>query len=101
MTLGYEFVLVQIVISIIGYVAHQYLNFPIERVLLTATLLSVTAPFLMLDVRNTDLSIITAMIQNSISILPEQFLGLVIGTIVTGVIHGIKSAMEYFDIQFR
>ena len=40
-------------------------------------------------------------IQNSVSILPEQFVGLVIGSVVTAIIHGAKSTLEYFDIQFR
>lgn len=101
MALGFEFVLIQIAISIVGYVVHQYLNFPLERVLLAATLLSIAAPFLVLDVRTADLSLLTAMIQNSVSVLPEQLLGLLIGSVVTSAIHGIKYVLEYFDIQFN
>ncbi|MCE2614996.1 MAG: hypothetical protein LVO36_03740 [Nitrosopumilus sp. (ex Thoosa mismalolli)] len=70
MALGYEFLIFQIVISVAGYFAHQFLNFPIERVLLSATFLSIIAPFLTLDLRTADMSIITMAIQNSLSVLP-------------------------------
>ncbi len=100
MALGFEFLLLQIAISIIGYIVHQFFNFPIERVLLAATVISIIAPFLMLDVSTADLSLLTAMIQNTVSVLPEQFVGLIIGSVVTGVIHGIRMILAHFDIEF-
>lgn len=100
MAIGIEFVILQVAISIVGYGVHQFLNFPIERVLLVATVFSIITPFLILDVRAADVSMLSAMIQNSLSILPEQILGLVIGSVVTGIIHAVRSVLNYFNIEF-
>ncbi len=101
MALLFEFVLLQIAISIVGYVVHQYFDFPIKRVLLVAGALSIITPFVMLDVRTADLSAITMAIENLLTLLPEQFIGFVIGFIVTGAIHAGRSVLEHFGIEIR
>lgn len=101
MALGFEFILLQIGISIAGYIVHQYFDFPLQRVLGVAVTISIISPLLMLDLRAVDLPLVTTMIQNYATIIPEQFVGFIIGSIVTGVIHGLKSILEHFDVQIR
>jgi len=101
LALGFEFILLQIGISIGGYIAHQYFDFPLQRVLGVAAVISIISPLLMLDLRAVDLPLVTTMIQNYALIIPEQVVGFVIGSAVTGIIHGFKSILEHFDIQIR
>lgn len=101
MALGFEFIILQIGISIGGYIAHQYFDFPLQRVLGVAAIISITSPLLMLDLRTVDLPLATTMIQNYVLIVPEQIVGFVIGSAVTGIIHIFRSILEHFDIQIR
>jgi len=101
LTLGYEFILLQIGISIVGYIVHQYSEIPFQRILGAATALSIISPLLMLDLKTVDLPLATAMIQNYVLIVPEQIVGFLIGSVVTVVIHGLKSILAHFDIQIR
>ena len=101
MALGFEFILLQIGISIGGYIAHQYFDFPLQRVLGVAVVISIISPLLLLDLRAVDLPLVTTMIQNYALIIPEQVVGFVIGSAVTGIIHGLKLMLEHFDIQIR
>lgn len=100
MALGSEFIILQIGISIVGYIAHQHFDIPLQRVLGVAAIISIISPLLMLDLRTVDLSL-TTIIQNYVLIIPEQIVGFVIGSVVTGIIHALKSILKYFNIQIR
>lgn len=99
--MGSEFIILQIGISIVGYIAHQHFDIPLQRVLGVAAIISIISPLLMLDLRTVDLSLTTTIIQNYVLIIPEQIVGFVIGSVVTGIIHALKSILKYFNIQIR
>ena len=65
------------------------------------SIISITSPLLTLDLRTVDLPLATTMIQNYVLIVPEQIVGFVIGSVVTGIIHIFRSILEHFDIQIR
>ena len=101
LALGYEFIILQIGISIVGYITHQYLGFPIQRILGVALTISVVSPLLMLDFKTADLVLFQNLLQNYALIIPEQIAGLIIGSIVTGVAYIIRSVLNYLDIQIQ
>lgn len=101
MALGIEFITLQFVISLFGYIIHQHTDFPIQKILGIATLISILSPLLMIDYKTVDTPLATTIIQNYIQIIPEQIIGLIIGSVVTGGIHGLKSILEYFGIEIR
>lgn len=101
MALGFEFVLMQIAISVGGYIAHQYFNFPFQRVLGAATAISIVAPLITLDLQNVNIELIPQIVQQYAVIIPEQVVGFVIGSIVTAFMHAIVRILERFGIQLR
>jgi hypothetical protein len=87
-TLG--FIIIQAIIAIAGYIAHQVYNFPLNRILVGVTTLSIVWPLLTLDPKEMDLELTQTMFKQYVEMSPQQIAGTAVGIVVTSIIHGVR-----------
>ena len=87
-TLG--FIIIQAIIAIAGYIAHQVYDFPLNRILMVVTGLSIVLPLLTLNPKEIDLELTQTMIKQYTEMIPQQVVGTVVGVVITSIIHGVR-----------
>jgi len=77
------FIIVQIIIGIVGYFAHQEWHFPFTRVMIVAITITLLIPLITLDSQQ-------VLIDHYFDVLPSHAIGAAIGFGVTVLIHWVR-----------